>query len=256
MDADGLRQPCQLPHGIPARPGVPPFRVGAPGVLLLVDAAHSLGTLRIPVEACDGIVSCGHKFLFGVHGTGILYDRRDVAGDMASLTSRGDYSTASFEVEAGRPVFALKPGARSYEVGNPNHAGLAILREGMALMERVDLGRLEAHAMALARRMRQELVTRGWPMWTPLDLDRHGPTYGQECPKPLAKRSRSGWMGTLRPCPAADFAANDKPAVHTVADLQAVNLVQPHPGSTPRHASGRTAPGPGSRPTSAVSRPR
>ncbi len=49
------------------------------GVLSLVDGAHAEGQFKVGVDAlgCDFYVACGHKWLLGPQGVGMLYLRRE-----------------------------------------------------------------------------------------------------------------------------------------------------------------------------------
>jgi selenocysteine lyase/cysteine desulfurase len=141
------------------------------GVLLVVDASHSLGVIQVPIQLCDAVVSCGHKFLMGLHGTGILH-----LGDRIPRTDAplGWYGVTAWAAGHGRPAVTPKAAALSLELGNPAFLTLSALLEGLRLLEAAGPERVEQHAMALSGYLREGLAARGLPLLTPADPLRRG----------------------------------------------------------------------------------
>ncbi len=97
------------------------------GVLLLVDAAQSVG--HIPVDAGaigpDLLAFPGHKGLLGPLGTGVLYVRPGVESKVDPLRVGGTGTASELDVQ---PEFLPD----KYEAGSANAPGLAGLAEAVA----------------------------------------------------------------------------------------------------------------------------
>ncbi len=113
--------------------------VRAGGARLLVDAAQTAGHLPIDVERwdLDLLAASGHKGMLGPLGTGLLYIRPGLEGEIASLR-QGGTGTRSHE---DRQPESLPD---KYESGNPNVPGILglgagveyLLGQGIAAVER------------------------------------------------------------------------------------------------------------------------
>ncbi|HVJ68936.1 MAG TPA: aminotransferase class V-fold PLP-dependent enzyme, partial [Caulifigura sp.] len=134
----GAIQPVEEVGGIAAERGVP----------FLVDAAQTAGHLPIDVERLRiSFLACsGHKGLLGPLGTGILYVRPGLEGELGPLRQGGTGSASEDETVAVR-------GPDRYEAGNHNAPGLVglaaaidwILEQGLESLrsqEVVHTGRL------------------------------------------------------------------------------------------------------------------
>ena len=148
-------------------------RLHAAGVALALDVSHSLGVLEIPVAECDILVSCGHKFLLGAHGTGILVWNETRLGRPAHATpswsSVRDYDTAD-----GRLAFTPLEGGRAFEMGNADFPALYALKSGLDLLARSCAAAIERHALALSGELRARLAAAGHAVWTPEASERRG----------------------------------------------------------------------------------
>lgn len=143
------------------------------GILLVVDASHSLGVLPIRADLCDAVVSCGHKFLLGLHGTGILYwagGKRPTE----SVAGLGWYAVQRFAVSDGVPDFVFKSDTTAFEAGNPPFLSLLVLQESLRCLDGIRISKVAEHALKLASALRRAVADRGIPCLTPLDVSRHG----------------------------------------------------------------------------------
>ncbi len=61
------------------------------GVLCVVDGAQALGHVPVDVRAlgCDAYAACGHKWLLGPKGTGLLYISKDAEDRIQPVQRRG-----------------------------------------------------------------------------------------------------------------------------------------------------------------------
>ncbi len=142
------------------------------GVRLVVDASHSLGVLAVDATLCDALVSCGHKFMLGLHGTGIFYVNRDAV--QPGSAGLGWYGVTGFHVSEGAPDYALKPGAAAYEMGNPAFLPLLALNASLQTLAEAGHTAIAAHAIGLAARLRDGLRQYGIASSTPAAPGRHG----------------------------------------------------------------------------------
>ncbi len=121
----------------------------AAGVPVAIDAAQSIAHLPIDVRAldCDYLAFSSHK-MFGPHGVGVLYVRRDryaqlglgnVGGGMVSLLHEERFETRE-------PPFR-------YEAGTPNIEGVIGLGAAIEHLQRIGMGKIFAHAQALGEQL-------------------------------------------------------------------------------------------------------
>lgn len=143
------------------------------GVRLIVDAAHSLGVLPVPGELCDAVVACGHKFLLGMHGIGILF-WNDLPDPASARAPAGWYSLASMDRYCADGDMTFKPDAAAFEPGNPAFICILALGEGLATLQRAGLDAISHHAAGLAGRLADFLAERGVPVLTPIEAGRRG----------------------------------------------------------------------------------
>jgi len=144
------------------------------GILLLVDAAQSAGTLPVDMTAMniDLLAVTGHKGLQGPTGTGSL------------LVAPGvDVATTTWGGTGVRSAQLAHPEAYPYrlEAGTLNTTGIAGLGAGLAWLKAQDPAALLAHERALTARFLDGLRNLpkvhvlGREPDAPLDLDRHLP---------------------------------------------------------------------------------
>jgi selenocysteine lyase/cysteine desulfurase len=142
-------------------------------VALVVDASHSLGVIDIPPDGYDALVSCGHKFLLGTHGTGILVQRTPKLGSLPAA-SLGWFSLDKYVVTNNEVMFTTRPQAGKLELGNPDFPALYALTESLAVLSGFGLSAVERHAMELSGELRRVLAKGGLPVITPAEDARRG----------------------------------------------------------------------------------
>ena len=100
-----------------------------PDVLLLIDAAQTLGSVPIDVQeiGCDMLAAAGHKSLLGPLGTGILYIDSKVVDQILPLRLSGTGTEGSIE-------FQPTKAPEKFESGNFNLPGIAGLRAGLEFL--------------------------------------------------------------------------------------------------------------------------
>ncbi|MDE2981495.1 MAG: aminotransferase class V-fold PLP-dependent enzyme [Gemmatimonadota bacterium] len=110
---------------------------GAQGPGCVPTDFHSLG--------CDCYSTCGHKWLLGPKGTGALFVRGDVLGDV-QLSWAGSHSHATMDYEGN---YTLLPSAARYEFGTRALADFAGFASAVEWMEGIGLTRITNRIQAL-----------------------------------------------------------------------------------------------------------
>lgn len=115
-------------------------------IALLVDAAQTVGTLPIDVQAAnvDLLAFAGHKGLLGPTGTGGLYVSKRVEPEPLKEGGTGTVSESE-EQPSGRP--------HMYESGTPNTVGIAALGEGLRYLMSRTLADIQTHKKTLLDRL-------------------------------------------------------------------------------------------------------
>jgi cysteine desulfurase/selenocysteine lyase len=140
------------------------------GVLLVVDAAQSIGIIDTDVEAwqVDALSVSGQKGLMTLYGIGFLYVRRAVAEALepVALSRFGVDLGDGHEAETGDLTdYRLASGARRFDVGNYNYVAAAAAGASLRLL--LDLGpaAVEAHVLGLAHRFAVRMAEIGMPVF-------------------------------------------------------------------------------------------
>lgn len=120
------------------------------GVLVLVDAAQSAGTVSLDLSAVpvDMVAFAGHKGLLGPPGTGGLYVRPEL--DLKPWREGGTGSHSEMDLHPDTMPERL-------EAGTLNSPGLAGLYEGIKFIEETGLDTIREHELALRARLRRKL---------------------------------------------------------------------------------------------------
>lgn len=117
----------------------------AQGVPVLVDAAQSISSHQIDVQALDidFLVFSGHK-IFGPTGTGVLYGKEKWLKEMPPYRFGGEMIR---DVTFEKTTFAPIP--HKFEAGTPNIAGVATLATALDFVESLGQNNIAAHLQTL-----------------------------------------------------------------------------------------------------------
>lgn len=140
------------------------------GALLLVDAAQSLGQVVIDVtrSKIDLLAAPGHKGLFGLMGTGVLYIR---PGLETQLQNRKQGGTGTSSEQLRHPETMPE----RYETGIANAPGLAGLAAGVEYVVQQGVEVIHQRVRGLADRLQQGLSeVRGVRVYGDPSVDRTG----------------------------------------------------------------------------------
>lgn len=120
-----------------------------PATLVLVDGAQSTAHLPVNVQelGCDFYAFSGHK-VYAPTGTGALWGREEVLETLPPWLGGGEMIS---EVTFEKTTYNTLP--FKYEAGTPNIGGNIVLAAALRYVQKIGLEKIDAHEMALTRRM-------------------------------------------------------------------------------------------------------
>ena len=140
------------------------------GALFLVDGVQSCGVLKLDVErdCIDALATSTSKGLLGLMGLGFLWVRRDWLLRLEpTYVARTSIATSGHYSEIESVDFTFAPTGERFEVGNHNWVGIAAAAKALEEINAVGIERIEAHALALAERLRRGFEDLGFPVQRP-----------------------------------------------------------------------------------------
>jgi cysteine desulfurase/selenocysteine lyase len=137
------------------------------GIKLIVDGVQAAGILSTPLRdlGADIVSIGGHKGLFGLTGSGVVYCREELV----------DTIVAPFIKEPTPPSarahtnsqFDYMRVAHRFEGGNPNFLGIRVLRRGAQFIESIGLAAIESRVRDLSAHCLRLLKRAGLKTLTP-----------------------------------------------------------------------------------------
>lgn len=136
-----------------------------PATLVLVDGAQSTAHLPVNVQelGCDFYAFSGHK-VYAPTGTGALWGREEVLEMLPPWLGGGEMIS---EVTFEKTTYNALP--FKYEAGTPNIGGNIVLAAALRYVQEIGLAKIDAHEMALTRRMYDGLQELGVNILGPRD---------------------------------------------------------------------------------------
>ncbi|MBQ6942398.1 MAG: cysteine desulfurase [Akkermansia sp.] len=136
-----------------------------PATLVLVDGAQSTSHLPVNVQelGCDFYAFSGHK-VYAPTGTGALWGREEVLEMLPPWLGGGEMIS---EVTFEKTTYNTLP--FKYEAGTPNIGGNIVLAAALRYVQEIGLPKIDAHEMALTRRMYDGLQELGVNILGPRD---------------------------------------------------------------------------------------
>lgn len=120
------------------------------GTRLVVDGVQAAGILAAPLSSlgADIVAIGGHKGLFGLTGSGLVYCREELVNELAT-----DFIKAASSEPATRAHVASQfdyvRTAHRFEGGNPNFLGIRVLRYGADFISGIGLSQIEQRVREL-----------------------------------------------------------------------------------------------------------
>ena len=136
------------------------YRVDLPGlgaickarnIRLVVDGVQGAGILaaRLDQLGADVIAIGGHKGLFGLTGSGIVYCREELIDRVQAAFVKAPDSIAAASAHVNTQFDYMRTSHR-FEGGNPNFLGVRVLRRGAEFVQAIGLANIEARVRALS----------------------------------------------------------------------------------------------------------
>lgn len=139
------------------------------GTRLVADGVQGAGILaaRLDSLGADIIAIGGHKNLFGLTGSGLLYCREELIDELRTPFLK---APAGGGVQARahlKSQFDYVRTAHRFEGGNPNFLGLKVLRSSAEFIAGIGLGNIEARVRELTTALIARLKSAGFAVNTP-----------------------------------------------------------------------------------------
>lgn len=144
----------------------------AHGARLVVDGVQGAGVIDLPFSdsGADLIAVGGHKNLFGLTGSGLLYCRDELIDALRTPWLKAPVAPGSATASAHlKSQFDYVRTAHRFEGGNPNFLGLHVLRAGAAFITGIGLAAIESRVRGLTARLIELLDGAGLRTVTPRD---------------------------------------------------------------------------------------
>ncbi|MBX3661111.1 MAG: aminotransferase class V-fold PLP-dependent enzyme [Burkholderiales bacterium] len=140
------------------------------GVRLVVDGVQAAGVLAMPLSGlgADLVAIGGHKNLFGLTGSGLLYCREEMVDQLQAPFLKPPAGKAGKAASAHlKSQFDYVRTAHRFEGGNPNFLGLRVLRRSAEFLESIGVANIEARVRGLTTLAMEKLAAIGLKSNTP-----------------------------------------------------------------------------------------
>ena len=139
------------------------------GVRLVVDGVQAAGILATPLNAleADIIAIGGHKGLFGLTGSGLVYCREALVNELRTdFVKQPDTAEPAVCAHVASQFDYVRT-AHRFEGGNPNFLGIRVLRHGAEFIQSIGLGPIEQRVRELTTTCLRLLKAAGLESATP-----------------------------------------------------------------------------------------
>ncbi len=131
-------------------------------VVFVVDAIQGLGALQLDVEKCciDALAADAHKFLLGPDGVAVFYVSERILERLQPTVVGWTSVKQPFQFTDAEKEFA--DGARRFEPGSLNTAGIVGLGASIELMLQIGTEKIERYLLELTDYLCEQLVVVGY----------------------------------------------------------------------------------------------
>ena len=139
-------------------------------IRLVVDGVQAAGILATPLSelGADIIAIGGHKGLFGLTGSGIVYCREELVDELKTPFVKAPVAAGSATARAhANSQFDYVRTAHRFEGGNPNFLGVRALRRGAEFLQSIGLKHIEQRVRELTSTCLKLLNEAGLKTLTP-----------------------------------------------------------------------------------------
>jgi selenocysteine lyase/cysteine desulfurase len=142
------------------------------GARLVVDGVQAAGILAAPLsELGADIVSIGgHKGLFGLTGSGLVYCREELVNELRTEFVKKPESKPAASAHANSQFDYVRT-AHRFEGGNPNFLGLRVFRHGAEFIQSVGLANIERRVRELTTACLKLIKAAGLTSQTPVEWE-------------------------------------------------------------------------------------
>lgn len=154
-------------------------------VRLVVDGVQAAGVLAAPFSGlgADLIAVGGHKNLFGLTGSGILWCREDLIDELRTPFIKDAVSGVQASAHLNSQFDYVRT-AHRFEGGNPNFLGLKVIRAGVEFIRGIGLRNIESRVRELTTQLMQQLKEAGLVVNTPEQWDERAQIVSVRVPDP------------------------------------------------------------------------
>jgi cysteine desulfurase / selenocysteine lyase len=155
----------------------------AHGAFLYADAIQAVGAIEVDVRAAgvDALCAGSYKWLLAGWGVAPFYVRRE-AWERLRLDRYGEMHVGRELPDGG---FEIDRTARRFDYSSRAFGEAYALSAGLAYLDRIGVGRIEAHGVGLALRLQQGLAAQGHRLVTP--MGNRSPIVTFEARRPMAE---------------------------------------------------------------------
>jgi cysteine desulfurase/selenocysteine lyase len=136
------------------------------GAALIVDASHALGAAQFDARAADFVVSCGYKWVLGIHGAATAFCNAARQPDWQPRES-GWRSTVEVETRFRDLTVVREMDGRRFELGNPAILSALMVGEGADYLNRIGIDAVDRYLTSLTGRIVERLDGLGLEVLTP-----------------------------------------------------------------------------------------
>jgi len=138
------------------------------GVRLVVDGVQAAGILAAPLNelGADIIAIGGHKGLFGLTGSGVVYCREELVNELRTNFVKQPAAAPAGHAHVNSQFDYVRT-AHRFEGGNPNFLGLRVFRQGAEFIQSIGLPHIERRVRELTTTCLKLLKSAGLKSLTP-----------------------------------------------------------------------------------------